>query len=85
MADMNNKDSTGSGSRALGLVWLLVSAGLAYPAYTMLSSWGINQGLAAVIVFIGACLLYDIPYRARVKAQHQTAMRQAEQWRGRGC
>lgn len=84
MADKSN-DSTGSGSRALGLIWLLVSAGLAYPAYTMLVSLGFNQALAGVAVFLGACLLYEVPYRARVKAQHQTAMRRSEQWRGRGC
>lgn len=78
-------DSAGSGGKALGLIWLLVSAGLAYPAYSMLSSWGLNQGLAVVIVFIGACLLYDIPYRARVRAQHEVAMKQSNQWRGRSC
>ena len=84
MADRKD-DSVGSAGRALGLVWLLVSAGLAYPAFTMLSSWGVHQGLAGVIVFIVACLLYDIPYRARVRAQHLATMRQSEQWRGRGC
>jgi len=38
-----------------------------------------------VIVFIGACLLYDIPYRARVKARNELAMKQSDQWRGRSC
>lgn len=75
-------DSAGSGSRMLGLVWLVVSVGLAYPAYTMLVSMGFNQALAGVAVFIGACLLYEIPYRAKVKAQHEIAMRRAGQWRG---
>lgn len=79
----NAKDSAASGNQTLTILWLLVSAGLAYPAYSMLSSWGLNQGLAVVIVFIGACLLYDIPYRARVKAQHKVAMKKSEQWRGR--
>lgn len=78
-------DSIESGSRALWMVWLLVSAGLAYPAYTMLVSLGFNQWLAGVAVFIGACLLYEIPYRARVKAQHELAMRRSDQWRGRCC
>lgn len=78
----SKKDSAESGARALGLIWLLVSAGLAYPAYSMLSSWGLHQGLAVVIVFIGACLLYDIPYRARVRAQHEVSMKRSEQWRG---
>lgn len=81
MASKQN-DATGSGSKILGLIWLLVSAGLAYPAYKMLVSMGFNQGLAVVVVFIGACLLYDIPYRARVKEQHQVAMKRANQWRG---
>lgn len=82
---INQDNSAGSGSKALGLIWLLVSAGLAYPMYSMLVSLGFNQGLAAVAVFIGACLLYEIPYRAKVKAQHAVAMKQSEQWRGRSC
>lgn len=81
----NNNGSEGFGSRALGLGWLLVSAGLAYPAYTMLVSIGFNQALAGVAVFIGACLLYEIPYRAKVRAQNQLARKQSERWRGRTC
>ncbi len=81
----SKKDSAESGARALWVIWLLVSAGLAYPAYSMLSSWGVHRGLAVVIVFIGACLLYDIPYRARVKARNELAMKQSDQWRGRSC
>ncbi|GIK24172.1 MAG: hypothetical protein C3F19_07795 [Rhodocyclales bacterium] len=76
------KDSNGSSSRMLGFIWLLVSAGLAYPAYKMLMSMGFNQALAIVAVFIGACLLYEIPYRAKVKEQHEIAMKRANQWRG---
>lgn len=76
------KDSNGSSSRMLGFIWLLVSAGLAYPAYKMLMSMGFNQALAIVAVFIGACLLYEIPYRAKVKEQHAIAMKRANQWRG---
>lgn len=79
------KDSNGSSSRILGFIWLLVSAGLAYPAYKTLVSMGFNQALAGVAVFIGTCLLYEIPYRAKVKAQHAEAMKQSEQWRGRSC
>lgn len=75
-------DSNGSSSRMLGFIWLLVSAGLAYPAYKMLMSMGFNQALAIVAVFIGACLLYEIPYRAKVKEQHEIAMKRANQWRG---
>jgi hypothetical protein len=78
-------DPSGNGSKVLGIVWLLVSAGLAYPAYSVLTSWGFNQALAGVVVFIGACLLYEIPYRARVRAQHELAMKQTDQWRGRSC
>ncbi len=76
------KDSNGSSSRMLGFIWLVVSAGLAYPAYKTLVSMGFNQALAGVAVFIGACLLYEIPYRAKVKAQHEIAMKRAGQWRG---
>jgi hypothetical protein len=79
------KDSAKSGSHMLTIIWLLVSAGLAYPVYSMLASWGVNSALAVTIVFIGVCLLYDIPYRARVKAQNELAMRQSDQWRGRHC
>ncbi|MBL8503514.1 MAG: hypothetical protein JNL78_08760 [Rhodocyclaceae bacterium] len=77
----NSKDSAGSGTRVLGIIWLLVSAALAYPVYTFLVSWGFNEMMAGVLVFIGICLLYDIPYRARVKAEHQLAMQRTQQWR----
>lgn len=80
-----NKDSARSGSGALGIIWFLASAGLAYPAYTMLVSLGFNQALAVVAVFIGACLLYEIPYRAKVRAQNALATDRASQWRGRSC
>lgn len=76
------KEAAGSRSRVLGLIWLLVSAGLAYPAYTLLVSMGFNQALAVVAVFVGACLLYEIPYRVRVREQHEMAMKRANQWRG---
>jgi hypothetical protein len=82
MAGGNNRKSGGSGSKLLGMIWLLASVGLAYPAYQMLVSLGFNQALAGVLVFIGACLLYEIPYRARVKEQHAVAMKRSEQWRG---
>lgn len=82
---MANKatDSAASGSRVLTIIWLLVSAGLAYPFYSFLMSWGFNQALAVMTVFIGICLLYDIPYRARVKAEHEAALSRAEHWRAR--
>ena len=76
----NSKDSAGSGTRVLGIIWLLVSAALAYPVLTFLVSWGFNEMMAGVLVFIGICLLYDIPYRARVKAEHQLAMQRTQQW-----
>ena len=38
------KESVGSGSRMLGLAWLVVSAGLAYPAFKMLVSMGLPAG-----------------------------------------
>lgn len=81
----SNRDSAGSGSRLLGFIWLLVSAGLAYPAFKMLVSMGFNQALAGVAVFIGACLLYEIPYRAKVRAQNEIAAQQSQRWRGRSC
>ena len=51
---MANKEAntTGSGSRVLTILWLLVSAGLAYPVFTMLVSWGFNQALAGTMVFL---------------------------------
>ncbi len=84
MASKKN-ESAGSGSRALGIIWLLVSAGLAYPAWSLLTSMGLHAGLAGVLVFIAACLLYDIPYRARVRAQNEEARKKTDQWRGRAC
>ncbi|MBI4987839.1 MAG: hypothetical protein HZC23_03365 [Rhodocyclales bacterium] len=81
----NKKGSTGSGSRVLTLIWLLLSAGLAYPVYSLMVSWGFNQALSGIIVFIGICLLYDIPYRARVKEQHEAIMQRSDQWRSRTC
>lgn len=84
MTDKTNA-STGSGSRVLTLIWLAVSAGLAYPAYTTLASWGLNPALAGLIVFLGICLFYDVPYRARVKEEYAANMSRADQWRGRKC
>jgi hypothetical protein len=84
---MANKttDSANSNSRVLTAIWLLVSAGLAYPAYSLLISWGFNPALAATSVFLGICLLYDIPYRAKVSAQYEASMSRADRWRGRNC
>lgn len=78
-------DSANSNGRVLTAIWLLVSAGLAYPVYSLLLSWGFNPTLAATSVFVCICLLYDIPYRARVNAQHQAALSRSDQWRGRSC
>lgn len=78
-------EAAGSGSRILTILWLLVSAGLAYPVFSLMVSWGFNQALAGMIVFIGICLLYDIPYRARVKEQHMATMQRTDQWRNRTC
>ncbi|MEZ5613661.1 MAG: hypothetical protein R3E35_00440 [Rhodocyclaceae bacterium] len=80
-----NKNATRSGSGVLGIIWFLASAGLAYPAYTMLVSLGFNQALAVVAVFIGACLLYEIPYRAKVREKNAMSLDRASQWRGRSC
>lgn len=82
---INKSDAAGSNGKALWLIWLLVSAGLAYPMYSVLVAIGFNQGLAMVAVFIGTCLLYDIPYRARKKAEHEAAMVRADKWRNRSC
>lgn len=71
-----------SRSRVLGLIWLVVAAGLAYPAYTLLVSIGFNEALSAVAVFIGACLLYEIPYRARLREQQALALQRTNRWRG---
>lgn len=82
---MTNKKEASiyASSRALMLVWLLVSAALAYPFFKLLISYGFNQALAVVAVFLSICLLYDIPYRARVKAQHQADVLRTNQWRNR--
>jgi|GEM_PF-3487612 len=82
---MANKaaESAATGSTVLTIIWLLVSAGLAYPVYSMLASWGVNSALAVTLVFIGICLLYDIPYRARVKAQHAATMSRSDHLRSR--
>lgn len=79
----NKEASIYSGSRALTMGWFLVSAGLAYPSFNLLVSIGFNQALAGIAVFVGICLLYDIPYRARMKAQHEAAMIRANQLRNR--
>lgn len=84
---MKNKPAHPGMSKAqtLTIVWLLVSASLAYPLYSFLFKLGINEALAAVAVFVGICLLYDFPYRARVKAQHEIATSRADHWRNRSC
>jgi len=78
-------DAAMSRAQTLTIVWLLVSAALAYPLYSFLFNLGFNQALAGVAVFVGICLLYDFPYRARVKAQHLIATSRADQWRNRSC
>lgn len=78
-------DSANSNGRVLTVIWLLVSAGLAYPVYSLLLSWGFNPTLAATTVFVCICLLYDIPYRAKVNAQYEASMSRADHWRGRNC
>ena len=77
------RGSAGSGSRVLTMIWFMVSAAAAYPAYSMLSSWGLNQALTITFIFIGICLFYDIPYRARVKEEYEENMRRADQHRSR--
>lgn len=79
----SNVEKAVSTSRALTIVWLAVSAGIAYPMYSILMSWGFNQGLAVTIIFVCVCLLYDIPYRARKNAEHQAAMIRTDRWRTR--
>ena len=51
----------------------------------MLVSIGLNEAFSVVMVLLGICLMYDIPYRAKVKAQHEASMSRADQWRGRHC
>lgn len=80
---MATKKGEEGGSKILGYIWFVVSAALAYPAYSLLLSFGFNSSIAMVAVFIGICLLYEIPYRARVKARHELAMKKSEQWQGR--
>lgn len=72
-----------SSSQVLTIIWLLVSAGLAYPVYSLLASWGFHDALAGMVVFVGICLLYNIPYRARVNEEYEATMSRAEHWRGR--
>ncbi len=82
----NKKEKTGlSKAQTLTLVWLLISAALAHPLYSFLFTIGFNQVLAGVTVFIGICLLYDIPYRARVQAEFELATSRADHWRNRSC
>lgn len=85
MMSKKKEASIFAGSRALTMAWLLVSAALAYPFFKLLINVGFNQGLAGMAVFVCICLLYDIPYRARVKAQHQADMIRTNQWRNRAC
>lgn len=67
--------------RTLTAIWLVVSVAAGYPLFNLLTSMGFNSALAGVGVFLGACLLYDIPYRAKVKAEHQAAMSRTNRWR----
>jgi hypothetical protein len=75
------KQTENNGYRTLTIIWLVVSAALGYPLFNLLQSMGFNQALSGVAVFLGICLLYDIPYRAKVKAQHEAAMARTTQWR----
>ncbi len=74
-----------SKAQTLTILWLLISAALAYPLYSFLFKLGFNPTLAGVAVFIGICLLYDIPYRARVKAEHEIATSRADYLRNGSC
>lgn len=75
-------DQSGNSTyRTLTVIWLVVSVALGYPLFNLLTSMGFNSALAGVGVFLGACLLYDIPYRAKVKAEHQAAMSRTNRWR----
>ncbi len=80
---MAAKKDAEAGSKMLGYIWFVVSAALAYPAYSLLLSLGLNSSIAMVAVFVGICLLYEIPYRARVKARHQMEMKKLDRWQGR--
>jgi hypothetical protein len=83
MAGNKEVASINNSSRILTALWFLLSAGLAYPFFNLLISFGFNQALAVTVVFVCICLLYDIPYRAKTKAEHHTAMIRADQWRNR--
>jgi len=83
MMSKKKEASIYAGSRALTMGWFLISAGLAYPFFNLLVSMGFNPALAGIGVFVSICLLYDIPYRARMKAQHEAAMIRANQLRNR--
>lgn len=78
-------DQSMSSARTLTIIWVLISAAVAYPLYNFLFSLGLNNVLAGIAVFVGICLMYDIPYRARVKAEHQIATARAQQWQNRTC
>ncbi|MCO5099141.1 MAG: hypothetical protein M9884_16990 [Rhodocyclaceae bacterium] len=84
---MANKagDSANSSWKVLTFLWLAISVVIFQPAYSMLVSMGLNEAFSVVMVLLGICLMYDIPYRAKVKAQHQASMSRADQWRGRHC
>lgn len=71
--------------KILTFLWLVISLAIFHPAYSFLVSMGLNEAFSAVMVLVGICLMYDIPYRAKVKAQHQAALSRAEQWRGQRC
>ncbi|HMM55933.1 MAG TPA: hypothetical protein PKC23_13055 [Candidatus Desulfobacillus sp.] len=83
MAGKGRKSQPPGNYRMLTAIWLIGSALLAYPAWTWLVSLGLNKAIAATIVFVGICLLYDIPHRARVRAENEEARRKASHWRGR--
>ncbi|MCZ7654739.1 MAG: hypothetical protein M5R42_11350 [Rhodocyclaceae bacterium] len=84
---MANKagDSANSSWKVLPFLWLAISVVIFQPAYSMLVSMRLNEAFSVVMVLLGICLMYDIPYRAKVKAQHQASMSRADQWRGRHC
>ncbi|MCB1892553.1 MAG: hypothetical protein R3E40_10330 [Rhodocyclaceae bacterium] len=84
---MANKagDQKNSSWKILAFLWLVISLAIFQPAYSMLVSIGLNEAFSVVMVLLGICLMYDIPYRAKVKAQHEASMSRADQWRGRHC
>lgn len=79
------KEYANSNWKVLTFLWLAISLALFNPAYSMLVSMGLNEAFSVVMVLVGICLMYDIPYRSKVKAQHQASLRRADQWRGRHC